>query len=102
MYRLKAKIEGRRTGAPGGAWMVKRGVPEALRERFGGRRMFIQTTGSTDERAAKVAAERIWKGWSEEIAAARAFRIGTHRVPGGSAGGAGELALSAPGRIFES
>jgi len=76
MFRLRAIVNGRRTGPESGVWMVRKVIPKDLREHFGGRQQFTASTGSADFRVAKIEAERLFSAWTAEIVAARAVGPG--------------------------
>ncbi|WP_312084054.1 site-specific integrase [Brevundimonas sp.] len=71
VYRIKDP----KTGRLGQTWFVRRDVPADVRERLG-RRVWNETTGTTDLKVALKIAEARWRGWSDQIAQARALGAG--------------------------
>lgn len=71
VYRIKDP----KTGRLGQTYFVRRDVPADVRARIG-RRVWNETTGSTDLKVARAVADAKWRGWGEEIAQARALGAG--------------------------
>lgn len=70
-YRFKNQ----KTGRLGPTYFVRRDVPADVRDRLG-RRVWNETTGTTDLTVALAIAESKWRAWTEEIKQARALGAG--------------------------
>lgn len=69
------RIKDHKTGRLGQTWFVRRDVPAKLRDRMG-RRIWNETTGTTDFKVALKIAEAKWRDWTDQIAQARALGSG--------------------------
>ncbi len=76
MFRLRALVDGRRTGPERGVYFARRAVPLAVKEHFRHPRtgklqaVLVRSTGETSFKTASLIAEEIWRGWGAEFAAA--------------------------------